>query len=285
MSALYLKAAVKADEIRERLELSMFQPINIFDASVSLGLGVRFLDINMEGMYISHENGLSPTILLSNQRPLPRRCYTCAHELGHHFFAHGTKLDALSSEAGGISVDNLDEQLVDAFAGSLLMPIAGVQAEFAKRNILLKAASPVDFYIVSSVFGTGYQTLVTHCSANGLIDETKKRSLLKYSPAKILHELFGLEIKNSYFKIVDSKFPVSIVDLEVGNYVVLPLSAKVEGDHLQYVQTTRLGIGYRAIKSGVFRAAIDGESGHFIRIQKHGYIGLAEYRHLENENE
>jgi hypothetical protein len=237
----------------------------------------------MEGLYVKQKNKGNPTILLSNQRPLPRRCYTCAHELGHHVFDHGNKLDALSDQAGHSTSKDSEELLVDSFAGALLMPVGGIQAEFVKRNWVIQKASPVQFYIICSVFGTGYQTLIVHCRANGLISEHKASALLRLTPAKIFKDLFQSGTNKSHFKIIDSYSQLSVIDLEVSNYIVLPRNTQIEGDHLEKYQETSIGIGYLATKPGIVRAAtLDGNTSFFIRIQNLHYIGLAENRHLEN---
>jgi hypothetical protein len=57
---------------------------------VPLGVTVRFNNINMEGMY---QRGAPPRIHLSARRPLSRRTYNCAHELGHHVFGHGSSIE------------------------------------------------------------------------------------------------------------------------------------------------------------------------------------------------
>jgi hypothetical protein len=54
------------------------------------GVTVRFNNINMEGMY---QRGAPPRIHLSARRPLSRRTYNCAHELGHHVFGHGSSIE------------------------------------------------------------------------------------------------------------------------------------------------------------------------------------------------
>jgi len=279
INPLLIKAIKKANQIRTRLGLDMFEPVNIFDACLDLDVTLRFVDINMEGMYISQNNGKNSTILLSNQRPLPRRCYTCAHELGHHVFGHGNSLDALHTDDS--SSNNQDEFLVDAFAGALLMPIAGVQAEFSSRNWNPQDASPIQFYVIASVFGTGYSTLITHCKLNRLLSENEAKLLLKSTPAKILESLLGKNIINSYFKIIDSYFSKSIIDIEVSNYIFLPQTTKVEGSQLKEYKKTDIGSSYIAIKPGIVRATSEGKS-YFIRIQNSGYVGLSENRHLEN---
>ena len=282
MNALYKRALLEADKIRTQLGLNMFQSINVFDSCLDLGLAVRFVDINMEGMYIKQEDGTHPTILLSSQRPLPRRCFTCAHELGHHVFNHGNRLDVLSDFENTPSNDR-DELLVNLFAGALLMPVAGIQAEFAKRNWVPNNASPTQFYAISSVFGTGYQTLIVHCRANEIINEIKAKALLKFSPSKILKNLFPAGTNNSFFKIIDIFSMLPVIDLEVSNYIILPTVVEVEGAHLQKFQETEMGMAYLAVSPGIIRVASpDGSLASFIRLQNFHYSGLAENRHLED---
>lgn len=283
INPLLVKAIKKATHVRMTLRLDSFEPVNIFDACIRLGIAVRFVDVNMEGMYISHEDGINSTILLSNQRPLPRRCFTCAHELGHHAFKHGIKVDALADEAANSTYNDRDEFLVDAFAGALLMPIAGIQAEFIKRNWKPQNATPIQFYTICSVFGTGYTTLITHCKANKLINDAKANILLKYTPAKILESILGPQSNKSYFKIIDKHASLSTIDLEVSNYILLPQNIQVQGDHLRKYQETDVGAVYVAEHPGIIRVAdLESTLAYFIRIQNSGYIGLAENRHLEN---
>ncbi|MCU7549822.1 ImmA/IrrE family metallo-endopeptidase [Chitinophagaceae bacterium LB-8] len=284
MNQLYRKALLKADEIRMQLGLDIFEPVNIFDSCISLGVTVRFVDINMEGMYLVQEDETHPTIVLSSLRPLPRRCYTCGHELGHHVFKHGSKIDGLSHTEEPSTSNESEEFLVDSFAGALLMPIAGIQAEFAKRNWTAQNASPLEFYMISSIFGTGYQTLIVHCRTNKIINEAKASILLKSKPAKIFKDLFTCSADNSYFKIFDGKSEISVIDLEVSNYIIFPSNFIVEGDHLQKVQQTSIGTGYIAARPGIVRVTSnEGAVSSFVRIQNFRYVGLVENRHLENE--
>ncbi|HSZ85829.1 MAG TPA: ImmA/IrrE family metallo-endopeptidase [Puia sp.] len=283
MNALFRKAILAADEVRMQLIFDIYQPVNIFDLCMKLGLTVRFIDINMEGLYVKNKDGTHPTILLSSQRPLPRRCFTCAHELGHHIFNHGFKIDALSEQDTDLGSSDTEELLVNSFAGALLMPVAGIRSEFAKRDWLFQKASPLEFYTICSVFGTGYQTLILHCRANKIIDDSKASSLLKFTPVKMFKGLFPQNVKNSYFKIVDNYCELSIIDLEVSNYIILPHHLIVEGDHLKEVYKTSIGTGYVTVKSGIVRvASVDASISFFIRIQNAHYVGLAENRHLEN---
>jgi Zn-dependent peptidase ImmA (M78 family) len=282
MSPLYRKALLGADKVRRLLDKNMFEPLNIIDCCLNLGLTVRFVDINMEGMYVINEDHTNPTIIISVLRPFARRCFTCAHELGHHVFNHGSKIDGLS-DSDESSSDDVEELLVDTFAGALLMPVAGILAEFAKRNWVPQNATPQNYYTISSLFGTGYQTLVSHCKINKIISESKAFSLLKVKPSDILKDLFSSGTDNSYFKIFDGLTIVPIIDLEVKNYIVLPHNAVVEGSQLHKVSNTTNGYGYMATKPGIMRVAFnESEIYSFIRIQNFKYVGLAQNRHLEN---
>jgi Zn-dependent peptidase ImmA (M78 family) len=282
MRPLFRNALLKADEVRMQLGLNMFQPINIFDACIELELTVKFVDVNMEGMYISQKDAKYPTILLSNKRPLPRRCYSCAHELGHHAFGHGTTVDALS-ERNAISKHYDDKELlVDSFAGALLMPIAGIEAAFTKRKWVIQNVSPIDFYTICSTFGVGYNTLIHHCRATQLISGLQADNLEKVTPGKILKTLIGADLQTAYFKIIDKKSKLPAIDLEVSNYIIFPPDVEIEGEHLVKKQLTTVGTAYQAMKPGIVRATTpDGSLNSFIRIQNFQYIGLAEYRHLE----
>lgn len=280
MNTLSLQAIKKAGQIRAKLKIGMFEPVNIFDACANLGVTVRFVDVSMEGMYVSIEDAEEEVILISSLRPFPRRVFTCAHELGHHLFKHGTKVDGLNEDSASKSSYDRDEQLVDAFAGAFLMPIAGIDAEFNRRSWSPRTASPEQFYTISSIFGTGYKTLITHCRVNGLINEAESLSLGKQQPAKLLQKILSKDVVNSHFRIIDGKTDIPVIDLEVGNYIFLPEGITIESEHLIELGNTDYGRVFIADCPGITRA-ISPEKAHFIRIQNTAYVGLAENRHLE----
>jgi len=282
MNSLIIQAIKKADQIRTQLGLNMSEPMDIFNSCYKLGINVRFLNINMEGMYISHEDPTKSNILISNLRPLPRRIYTCAHELGHHVFGHGSKIDNLTDDERKEASYDDEEFLVDVFAGMLLMPIFGVQLEFAKRGWKPNNANPLQFYIIACIFGTGYSALITHCKMNRLIDNIKAKELLKTQPGKILESILGKAVVKSHFKFIDEYSPVSVIDLEVTNLLILPKGFRVEGTHIEKHLETDYGAVYIAKHPGIVRAiSFDYSRSYFIRIQNFEYVGLAENRHLE----
>jgi Zn-dependent peptidase ImmA (M78 family) len=280
MRVLQMQAIKKAGQIRSKLKLSVFEPINIFDACEALGVNVRFVPVSMEGMYVVREDVEESDILLSSLRPFARRVFTCGHELGHHVFGHGTRIDGLIEESNKAVYDD-DEYLVDTFSGALLMPTAGIEAAFAKRGWNMRDATPIQFYTIASTFGVGYRTLITHCKVNGFINELKTAGLLKQTPSKILQQLIGPTATKPHFKIIDESAELSVVDIETGGYIFLPESTIIEGDHLSKLKNVAVGGVFRAEKAGIVRA-VAGTKGYFIRVQNAGYNGFAEYRHLED---
>ncbi len=280
MNQLYTHAIRKASEIRLKLGFNLFEPINIYDVCEKLNIDVQFVDLNMEGLYVN--NG-QPKIFISCLRPFPRRVFTCGHELGHHVFNHGLKVDVLFDEEEVCAPKNGDETLVDAFSAHLLMPISCVQSEFSKRKLDFQKATPIDYFTVSSVLGVGYKTLVTHCRVNKLTRDLKAQELLKYTPAKILRSYVGIVEETAFFKIIDAKTDSKPIDLETSSYIILPKDFEVDREYLKKKQDTPIGSLFLATKSGIssIRSNDDAFS-CFIRIQPRNYIGFAQYRHLEN---
>ena len=103
--------------------LALDSPLCVFDLATQMGIDVWFKATpRMEGMYCKEPG---PTIVVTSLRPAGRQAYTGGHEVGHHAFGHGTRVDELIG-AGGRGADQEEEFLADCFAGFLLMPKAAV---------------------------------------------------------------------------------------------------------------------------------------------------------------
>lgn len=282
MNSIHLSAIKKATRIRNSLELDMFEPLNIYDTCERSGISVRVVSINMEGIYIKSNEYKKPTILLSNERPFPRRVFTCAHEFGHHTYNHGSKIDTLNYNKGYTLDQDQEELLVNVFASALLMPVAGIEAEFAKRELNPNEATPLQIFGISSYFGVGYQTLIYHCKANRVISFLRAKTLLKHTPSKILTESFSKQIELSHFKYFDDFSLPKIIDFEKSNYLIIPSKMNVDGNYLREVGRTNLGVVYKTQKQGVTQVTCHstGKSST-IRIENKNYMGLSKYRHLE----
>jgi hypothetical protein len=279
--ALSQKAMKAAVRTRARAGLDQIGPICIFDLCDKLGVPVRFTDINMEGMY---SGGDAPRIFVSSQRPLARRVFTCGHELGHHEFGHGATIDEMKEEAAALRNENPDEFLVNAFASFVLMPIIGLRGAFARRGTGAHTATPAQMLAIASNFGIGYATLVTHL-AYGVqeIAAGRARELLRSTPSSIRRSLLG-DSSSEPFAIVDASWWGKPVDVEVGTTLLLPGGATAEGDVLRAAGSCAAGDIFEAARPGLGRVSLAPGNEQFARVSKKRYVGLARYRHLEDDD-
>lgn len=272
-----MKAAVRT---RTRAGLDQFNPICVFDLCEKLGVPVRFTEINMEGMY----SGDPPRIFVSSQRPLPRRVFTCGHELGHHEFGHGATIDEMKEENAALKDDNPDEFLVNAFSSFVLMPTIGIRGAFARRGVEMHTATPEEVFAIASNFGVGYATLINHL-AYGVqeISAGQARTLLRSTPKSIRKTVLGDETTEPLV-IVDGHWIGRPIDTEVGTTVLLPDGASFEGNVLQKIGVCQGGQIYQAFKPGLGRVRLAPGNEHFVRVMPKAYAGIARYRHMEDED-
>lgn len=273
-----MKAAVKA---RARAGADQINPVCVFDLFEKLSVAVRFAEINIEGMYSGND---PECIILSSMRPLPRRVFTCGHELGHHEFGHGTTVDEMKEEAAALKDDSPDEFLVNAFSSFLLMPTIGLRGAFARRGTSMHTASPAEMFAIANNFGVGYATLVTHL-AYGVqeIAGGHARELLRSTPKSIRRSLLG-DDSSSPLVIVDSSWTGKPVDVETGTSLLLPSGSATDGSVLHHVGSCPSGEIYEAVRTGVGRISLGTELEHFVRVSRKNYVGLARYRHMEDDD-
>ncbi len=148
-----LKASI---QVRQDAGLDLVGPLCIYDLCEAQGITVRFNDISMEGMY---DRVPRPRIHISALRPLVRRNLTCAHELGHHVFGHGSTIDEMRDRADTESFDDPIEYVANQFASHLMMPTLGIRNAISRRGLDLGTARPKEIFAISSNFGVGYELL------------------------------------------------------------------------------------------------------------------------------
>ena len=285
--ALATQAIQAATETRAKAKLDQTSPICIYGLCETLSVTVRFNNINMEGMY---QRGTPPRIHLSARRPLPRRAYNCAHELGHHVFGHGSSIDELREDAKSHPWEDPKEFLADTFAGFILMPIIGLRRAFSIRGWAPETATPQQIFTVACEFGVGYATLLTHLSAGvNLISRNRVSVLQRTSPKALRTEILGALTPEPLI-LADGYSAAPTLDTEVNTLLLLPQSTNVTGGGLAFERDLGSGRLFRAIKPGIFQAKSN-EWAVFVRIapiqksEPYGYIGLAQYRHLEEESD
>ena len=278
-----LQAAVAT---REQAGLDQAQPICIYELCDKLGIIVRFNAFNMEGMY---QRGAQPRIHLSARRPLARRVFNCAHELGHHVFNHGSTIDELRKDLAIHSNQDPKEFLADSFAGFILMPVLGMRRAFSTRGLTQKTAEPIDIYTIASEFGVGYSTLLTHLSSSMRTMPHSRAALLKRTqPKTVRNNILGSN-NGEALLILDRYCTADTVDTEVRTLVLLPHDTTVKGNSLVVERDLPIGRLYRALRPGIDKAQNLMWSMH-IRVspttedRTGGFVGLARFRHLEEDS-
>lgn len=264
---------------RDQLDIDPFGPVDPYLAADKLGVKVVFLNNSMEGFYFKQGSG---RILLSSLRPVPRRAFTCAHELGHHWFGHGSTMDELQDDERP-DASKPEEVLANAFAAFFLMPSVGLRGAFARRGWALATASPEQIYVVACQFGVGYVTLINHlCYTLREISIQRRTELQRRTPQQIRRQLLNDDYPS--LVVVDEHNEADTFDVEKGAAVLLPRDSDVAGVALALVHSLAQFDLYRASRRGV--ATVSGPARTFdVRVMPTEYVGSATNRFLEDPDE
>lgn len=283
--ALVMQGMQAAITARTQAGMDQKIPACIYGLCEAHNVVVRFNDLaSMEGMY---DRSPKPRIHLSALRPLARRAFTCAHELGHHVFGHGSTIDELRDDQSNANARHPNEILADAFASFVMMPTLGLREAFAKRGLDPNHANATEMYAVACNFGVGQATLVNHLAYGvGLITQAQRDRLGSITPKMIRTELIG-EVIPEPLILADQHWNSPTLDIEQGALLLLPHSVVVDAAMLTPERNLIPGRLFRATKCGITRVAVPGTSwATYVRIAKCRYVGLAQFRHLEdNEDE
>lgn len=277
--ALVMRGMQASINARKKAGLDLKSPACVYGICEALGVTVRFNDINMEGMY---DRVPKPRIHVSVLRPLVRRNFTCAHELGHHVFGHGSTIDELQDDRAKTAAEQPDEILANVFSAFTLMPTLGLREAFARRGLDQNTASAAQLYAIACNFGVGQSTLVNHLAYGiGTMNAAQRAAIGKITPKMIRTEVLG-EVVADQLIIADQHWNAPTLDTEVGSLLLLPSAVFVDTAMLMPERELRCGRLFRVIKSGISRAAVPGTSwATYVRAARRQYVGLARYRHLE----
>lgn len=275
------KALLRADELRDKYDIEPESALNVFDLCgerLDPPVLVRFTDVpSMEGFYLRQD----PPEIFLGERPLVRRTFNCAHELGHHVFGHGSTFDKLTAEGESGRSFEPDEFLVDTFAGYLLMPRIAVMNAFHVRGWNAADADPVQFFVVACSLGVGFETLVSHSFFSlELFGNAAYQQLIKTGLPAIRRAMFGDQAP-ARLHVVDTHHTIPTSDTEVGTVVLLPAGVAAENPILADPVDTPRGRLFTATAPGLCRVFTPGgEWAAVIRIMQFKYRGLSRYRHF-----
>ena len=243
------QAAARAERVRIRCGVEIAAPVDPIKIAEDCGCEVRLVPLtSLEGMYSPTPR---PTIVLGSQRPSGRRTFNCIHELGHHEFKHGVRLDQLVDHAGSV---HPDEHLVDMFAGFLLMSQTAVRRAVKDRDVRLSSLTPLDVFRLASFFGVGYSTMINHLTWSLQVIDSKQANRLLRTLPKDLKGIFGGQ-PDSEVVLADTHWRGRAADLEIGDTLVLPNSVAVDDESkVQRIGVIDDQLLYKAVGRGYARA-------------------------------
>lgn len=274
-----------AADCRDQLDLDPFAPVDPYAVAAGLGVKVVFIDTSMEGFYFKQP---TPRILLSSLRPIPRRAFTCAHELGHHWFGHGSTIDQLQEDERSDS-DKPEEVLANAFAAALLMPSVGLRGAFGRRGWDRTNPTPLQLYTIACQFGVRYTTLLNHMSFTlREISAGRRLELDRSSPQRLRQQLLGED--HEAMVVVDNHNEAATFDVEIGAAVLLPPGVAVAGAALAFERHLDAYDVYEAVKRGSANViGLDTPCAVRVMPKKSenaaGYVGAAANRFEEDPDE
>ena len=274
------EGAVAALRVRRRLRYSLYEGLCPHDLALKMGLQLRFEAIpSLEGVYCA---STPPVIILSSLRPPGRRAFTCAHELGHHVFGHGTHVDQIVDSREQQIAKDPQEYLADRFASEILMPKLAVESGFARRKWKLADCTPENVYIVAGSLGVGYGALVDQMEFTlGSLSTDQASALRRVPPKRIRRDLLGRDVPNDLI-LFDSHWSRP-ADLEIGDFIVIPGDFRFVGQALERVERSEDRIVARAVRPGASKVhSADGAWTGSIRVARCSFQGLSQYRFLED---
>ena len=278
---LAMDAMTAALQLRQSQKIGIWSPLCPYDLAESLGVEVRFEDYgSMEGMYSKKNPG--PLIVVSSLRPAGRQAYTCGHELGHHVFKHGSRIDQLINSQPMQGSFNPEEFLADCFAGFLLMPKSAINKAFADRGWDPGSCTAQQLYTIACLFGVGYTTLIQHLSQTlKLMPSTLAKSLGKITPRQIRSMYLGKDFSEDLI-IVDTHWSDRAIDIQVGDYIQLPINTFNEGGCVRFQEKDARTVLFCGATPGLGRFdQPDTGWSAFVRVSRRSYVGRNIYRYWE----
>jgi Zn-dependent peptidase ImmA (M78 family) len=277
---LSLDAEKAALRTRRAVGCAFLDSLCPYDAADHLGIDLWFMDLpGSEGVF---EKAATSVIVVSSMRPAGRRAFTCAHELGHFVFGHGTSYDQLINQPLETQAADAEEFLADRFASFFLMPKTAVANGFVRRGWDIKACTPIQVYTLASWLGVGYTTLIFHLERGiRLISNAQARLLLPIAPKRIRAEILPASVESDLY-IVDTHWTGRAVDAQVGDFMLLPAGTTFLGNCVQQQGEHAGQMVFSGSVPGLGQFRHPSGWASFVRISRRGFIGRGKYRHLED---
>ena len=137
-------------------------PVDIYGAVYTAGVVTMWQQMPRQfGAYVN-DPGSRPGILVNSGLPHAAQRQTAGHELGHHWWKHGTREDGDLDPPGNRRPPwPPEEKLAESFAAWFLVPRKAAVAALSRLGIK-EIRSPADAYQLSLLLGTPYRATVRH---------------------------------------------------------------------------------------------------------------------------
>ncbi len=237
-------------------------------------------------MYVRKASPNSQAIILvSALRPSGRQAMTAAHELGHHAFGHGTRIDQYVADTDEPQASHSlepEEVIANMFAAFFLMPKATVEHGFTARGWSPASATPAQVFAVAGWLGVGYGALVYHMKASlGMLSAPAAKALLSVQPKRLRQQIVGRATSADCF-LLDQAWTGRPLDLQVDDLVFADRGTNVDGDCLLLGPVTADGRQViQAVATGLGRV-VGSSWATFARVRPRGFVGRSMFRHLES---
>ena len=140
------------------------------------------------GAYVN-DPGSRPGILINNGLPYAAQRQTAGHELGHHWWKHGTREDGDLDPPGDRRPSwPPEEKLAESFAAWFLMPRKAAMAALDRLGIK-GPRSPADAYQLSLLLGVPYRAIVRHLPNIRLASAARAAEWIRMPPNVIKDRL------------------------------------------------------------------------------------------------
>jgi Zn-dependent peptidase ImmA (M78 family) len=270
-----------AIDVRDRAKVPRNAPVNIFDCCQKLKVEVRFVvGGSFEGMYEKERR----VIVLPVDRPAGRRVFTCAHELAHWRFKHGSMLDDSTTIEG--YNDKPEERMANMFAGYLLMFPPAVESARAALGLNYSTCGPDEIYALASWFGVSYASMLNHLRwALRKLDHRRYDELKRVAPRTIRKQLLGGR-ESQHLVLMPSMTPEVPIDMESGDLALLPADVIADGGSLAVVEHSPGHTLVQAVCPGI--SLLRSESSPWTaaaRVMRRGYTGRSVFRNLECDDD
>jgi Zn-dependent peptidase ImmA (M78 family) len=275
------QAVAAALRIRQIVGIQFDHPVAIIDVALQLGILVSFKRLSsMEGLWCKEKRA----IVLTSLRPAGRRAFTCAHEIAHCYFNHGTRIDELLEYAISDSF-HPEEYLANELAAHLLMPLYAVSQELQIRKWKPATLTALQVYTLASHFGVSYGALLNHLYyAFNMVRKDLFEALSRTSP-KMIRSLFCPTVAATHLVVVDEFWRYRPVDLEVGDLLIFPQGTEFDRQLLESAPCqSGSGLAACARFAGIGRLLHRDGSQLLLRVLPKEFEGFAEYRFPDQNN-